>query len=301
MYKIGIDGGGTKTLLIAVDQQSTIIITTLYEGCNPSVVGKERAFEILRNALEDLKSKLKEADGSGIISHTLLCLAGNGYFWKAAARNLKGFGRIIVTDDSLPIIEAALRETPGVVAHAGTGSFVAARDYNGKIHYAGGYGWRYGEFASGCEIGRIAIKKTILELQGWKNRSNVGRYVCSIVGSDDLPTVLDYFEKQPLTPRVFGSIAPRILELANAGEQTALEIVGLALAEMPGLIDALVEKVFGISKNIPIRLSGSILRSAVSIKFLKSASSRMYYVSDCTPSQGLQFLLDKLDLYCLNT
>ena len=62
--------------------------------------------------------------------------------------------------------------SPGMLA----GSFVAARDASGKIHYAGGLGWRFGDAGSGYELGRRAIARALLELQGWAPASGLARW-----------------------------------------------------------------------------------------------------------------------------
>jgi glucosamine kinase len=50
-YKIGVDGGGTKTECILVDAQGTIIARHLAPASNPSVVGTEQARLIVTDAL----------------------------------------------------------------------------------------------------------------------------------------------------------------------------------------------------------------------------------------------------------
>ena len=51
IYRIGIDGGGTKTECILLDEAGAIVARHLAPGCNPSVVGPEQARLIVTDAL----------------------------------------------------------------------------------------------------------------------------------------------------------------------------------------------------------------------------------------------------------
>src|SRR5580700_3978457 len=132
--KIGVDGGGTKTECILTDARGRVLARHSAPGCNPSVTGPERAREILRSALRGLAI----GQSPPVIARTLLCMAGNRTFWQEAATALakeKIYGPVETVDDSLPVLELATDGGPGLVLHAGTGSFVAARDTAGKIYF----------------------------------------------------------------------------------------------------------------------------------------------------------------------
>ena len=67
----------------------------------------------------------------------------------------EGFGKVVACDDSRPVLELATGGKPGLVLHAGTGSFVAAQAPDGTLHYAGGTGWRFGDPGSGYDLGLL--------------------------------------------------------------------------------------------------------------------------------------------------
>ena len=46
-FKIGVDGGGTKTECILVDAAGAIVARHLAAGCNPNVAGPEAARQIV--------------------------------------------------------------------------------------------------------------------------------------------------------------------------------------------------------------------------------------------------------------
>src|SRR5208283_5114591 len=129
-WKIGVDGGGTKTECILVDPSGAVAARHTGPGCSPSLVGAARATEIAAEALKAVRS----GHAPAAISSTLLCMAGSRSFWREFAAGLAGYGRISTLDDSFPVLELATRGAPGLVMHAGTGSFIAARTPDGRTH-----------------------------------------------------------------------------------------------------------------------------------------------------------------------
>ena len=130
--------------------------------------------------------------------------------------------------DSLPTLELATDGAPGLVIHAGTGSFVAARAPDGTVHYAGGTGWRFGDPGSGYELGRRAISRALLELQGWLPASRLGPTVrehTQLGDAADARAITRYFYAHEEPNRVIAALAPAVLRLATEGDHTAHQVL----------------------------------------------------------------------------
>jgi N-acetylglucosamine kinase-like BadF-type ATPase len=173
-YRIGVDGGGSKTELILIDRSGAIVARHSAPGCNPSVIGPDEARHTLLQALASLEAKSGIKDLKSNLSASLLCMAGSPVFWQETASSLSGYGKIQTGTDALPALELATGGKPGLVLHAGTGSFVALRTPDGAIRYAGGLGWRIGDPGSAQDIGRRALSRGLAELQGWAPLSGLG-------------------------------------------------------------------------------------------------------------------------------
>src|SRR6185503_14318196 len=111
IYKIGVDGGGTKTECILIDGSGTIIARHLAPGCNPSVVGPDQARLVVTDALCGL---LQSAFGREhpAIAATHIYAAGNRAFWRETAAALTDFGEVLTADDSHPVLELATHGKP---------------------------------------------------------------------------------------------------------------------------------------------------------------------------------------------
>jgi N-acetylglucosamine kinase-like BadF-type ATPase len=296
LFKIGVDGGGSKTECILIDESGEVVARHLAPGCNPSVVGALQARLIVTDALNALASSLSAQGTAQAIAATLLCMAGSRSFWQDFASSLPGFGKVTAIDDSLPVLELATHGKPGLVLHSGTGSFVAARAADGSVHYGGGLGWRFGDAGSGYDIGQRAIARALLELQGWAPASRLGptlRDHTKLGASADAGTISRYFYQHPDANRVIASLAPAILRLASEGDHRAHELVLGSTSELLGLAGRMAATLFPDTAldTLPAGLSGPILTHPTVMVALASRSALALAPVEGSPIDGVRRLL----------
>jgi len=259
-YKIGVDGGGTKTELILVDSAGTVVATHTAPGCNPSQCGPEKSREIL---LVGLTALLDSFPASGLrppVSALHLYMAGSTAFWSETAACLTDLGSVTIAADSLPVLELATSGAPGLVLHAGTGSFVAARAPDGSIHYAGGLGWKLGDAGSGFDIGRRGIAQALLELQGWARPSGLGDALKTHTGLTDAAALTRFFHTDPEANARIAAFATHVVALAGQGCPPAQTQLTESLTELVEQARLVTVKLFGTT-TVPCGVSGPILNS----------------------------------------
>jgi glucosamine kinase len=295
-YKIGVDGGGTKTECILVDTRGEIIARHVAPGCNPSVVGPEQARLVVTDALCELLDQSTVEDPRSKIVATQLYVAGAAAFWAEFAASLRDFGRVTHGPDSLPVLELATKGGPGLVLHAGTGSFVAARGPDGAVHYAGGLGWRFGDPGSGYDIGQRAIARALLEIQGWAPPSRLGPTLRdhAALGADvDAPTLTRHFYNHPEPNRQIAAFAPAVLRLAAEGDHTSRDLVVASAAELLDLAVRVATKLFPDTAldTLPAGISGPILTHPVIAAALAPRSPLALTPITGAPIEGVRRLL----------
>jgi len=290
--KIGVDGGGTKTELILIDDRGDIVDRRLTGGCNPSIAGPETARITLEEALGTLAAHHP-------VSHTLLCMAGAPAFWRETAEALTEgdlFGKVSSLDDSRPVLELATGGRPGLVIHAGTGSFVAAQAPDGTLHYAGGTGWRFGDPGSGYDLGRRAIGKALLELQGWQLPTSLSTLLRDHTGLIDAPAITRHFYQHSDTNKQIAALCPAVLRLAEEGDHAAHQVVAESITALLQLAEDVITKLFSGWHRDTLRagVSGPILTHAAVRPILNTRSSLNLRPIDDLPIEGVRRLLVRL-------
>ena len=287
--KIGVDGGGTKTELILVDQAGGIVERRLAGGCNPSVAGPEAARRTLTEALAALA-------GHHVLSHTLLCMSGSPAFWQETAAALCAQGRlgqVVALDDSRPVLELATGGQPGLVVHAGTGSFVAAQAPDGSLHYAGGTGWRFGDPGSGYDLGRRTIAKALLELQGWQLPTRLSTLVCDHTGLVNAAEITRHFYHHPEPNKQIAALTPALLRLAAEGDHAAHQVVAESVGALLQIAEDVVTTLFPGWHRDLLRagVSGPLLTHVAVSPLLGNRSSLQLRPITEPPIEGVRRLL----------
>jgi len=297
-FKIGVDGGGTKTDFILIDESGDTIARRHSGGCNPSLIGSDAARALITTQLNALVGEARSREPNASLSHTLFCMAGSRPFWREFGATLTDCGEVQTFDDSVPVLELATNGSPGLVLHAGTGSFVAARDTSGGTHYAGGLGWRFGDPASAYDLGRHAIGRAILELQGWAELSGVSAMICEATGLNDSDSVTRHYYNDDLAHTTIAAVAPRVTEIAANGDQVAREIVANSVYKLAELARDVVARVMpeAANKSLIVGLSGAIPQTPIAREAIASvlgSSCEWVSVNDA-PIEGVRRLLARL-------
>ncbi len=297
-FRIGVDGGATKTECILLDAQGAVAARHMAPGCNPSLVGAERARAILHDALQALAAGLP----APAVERVLLCMAGSGSFWRETASRLEGYGRVEAVPDSLPVLELATGGEPGLVVHGGTGSFVAARAPDGTVHYAGGLGWRFGDPASGYDLGRRGIARALLELQGWARRTALADQLSAHSGLADYASNSRWFYRGEEANATIAAFAPRVVELAGQGCAPAQQVIAESLAGLSALISAVCLRLFHEAARdalVPCGVSGALLNRPPCWSALRALAAAQAWPVELrpvaeNPIEGVRRLLKKM-------
>ncbi len=295
---IGVDGGGTKTELILIDGDGRTLAGHVGPGCNPSQIGPDQARSLLAEALETLLAQSKIENPKPRLTRTLLCMAGNRDFWRETATALTGFGAVSTVDDSRPVLELATAGQPGLVLHAGTGSFVAARAPDGSVHYVGGLGWKLGDPGSGFDLGRRAIAVAMIELQrAPAEPSPLAKALQAHTGLETYSANSRFFYNDATANAAIATFAPRVIDLAAANCGPAQQVIADSITDLARQADAVLHRLFPPqTAALPCGISGRILNSPPAIFALRSLIGKLNWPVDlrfiaASPIEGVRRLL----------
>lgn len=161
-YLIGVDGGGTKTLVRVADLDGAV----LAEAIGPGSALRNGAPAAWNAILTTLQSAFSHAGaGTGMpmppLSRMAAGLGVAGYNvaqWAADFRaQAPAFGALEIASDATTTLLGAHQGRPGAIIAVGTGTIGVALYADGSEHVVDGWGFPSGDDASGAWMGLRAI------------------------------------------------------------------------------------------------------------------------------------------------
>lgn len=156
-YFAGIDGGGTKTLAVVVDQDGHEVGRAAAGGSNLSVIGVDRAASEIESALTAAMAGVAAGMPLRAIWAGLAGVDHTGTY-DLMLPPLRRLAHDVRLGNDAELVLTALPGAVGVALIAGTGSISLGRDATGKTYRAGGWGHILGDEGSGYDLGRQALQ-----------------------------------------------------------------------------------------------------------------------------------------------
>src|SRR5437868_15061777 len=157
MRYLRIDGGGSKTAFLLVDEYYNEICHVETGPSNYLSVGPDAAKEAIAQGI----SQLTERPG-------IVCagFAGAGRpegvtFYRELLHSLIPGVQVIIESDAFVASIGSIGIDPGILLIAGTGSIVIGRDKERSMFRVGGWGPHFGDEGSGFWIGREAVRAAL--------------------------------------------------------------------------------------------------------------------------------------------
>lgn len=206
---LGIDGGGSSTRLLVVNQDNDVLYRACGGPSNVLVVGEERASHSLLDLMPEVPihavvAGLAGADRPHVRS-----------FWLNLLNRFAS--QCWVVGDYRIAWAAATGGRSGITAIVGTGSIIYA-EHKDKTRRMGGYGWRIGDAGSGIALGQAALKAVLAHIEGWGPQTGLEPAVKAWAGESTASGILDYVYRDSTEWRRVSDLARHVLALASADE-----------------------------------------------------------------------------------
>jgi N-acetylmuramic acid 6-phosphate etherase len=174
----------------------------------------------------------------------------------AALRETGVVRRVHVVADGEVALTTAFERGAGVIVNAGTGSIAYARDPQGQLHRAGGYGWQLGDEGGGYWLGRRALDAAARAQDGRGEGSTLLARLLGALGLQHFDDLVRW--TATATPAQVAALAPHVLNAAREGEAVAQRAVDDAARELVGLVVTL-ERHFPGTGPVPVAITGGLL------------------------------------------
>jgi len=247
-FFIGIDGGGTKTKAVLVDENMNIINEEIGGPSNFLVFDinevTKSILELLSKLTNDINISLND------INSILLGTAGAGRkddakrleesLVRKAKENKIHINDFKVESDARIALEGAFAGKPGSILIAGTGSIMFGKDMEGNIHRVGGFGRLLGDEGSGFHIGRAGLTAVAKSFDGRNNDTLLTQLIKDKFNIIDSVQLINEVYKNNFD---IPQIAPLVIEAAEKNDAICKNIIDSE-------IDQLLEHISAMQKII---------------------------------------------------
>ncbi|MCA9742251.1 MAG: hypothetical protein H6695_19105 [Deferribacteres bacterium] len=239
-WVVGIDGGGTKSVLSLIDSSGRVLARTRCAATNYQPQNIEKIVAELTHALQQL---FQQAGFPATEKPDILCACLSGLGRDDARSHVRQaltdaqLARQIITEsDALAALYGAFSGQPGIIVIAGTGSIAFGKSPSGEVFRCGGWGYLLGDEGSGFAIGRNAITAA---LQAWDGRgptTALKQKMETFFEVDSIEQAITVIYQNYATRGALAQCAPLVFEAAQQGDQVALRIVTDAAGELARLV-----------------------------------------------------------------
>lgn len=256
MLFLGIDGGGTKTAAVLIDENGRPVAEGMGGPSNAFHSSPEIVMDSMRQAVDTV------LEGVGSPVTRAACVGGHKEWVQEYMQTWAEAVPIEwVSERSAGFAAAGLEEDVGVVIIAGTGSSFQGRTADGDHLAAGGWGSLLGDEGSAYDIALQGIKRALRVFDGRLDYSALADRLIKYFGSKEEHTFV------PFKPIAFESrvkLAGFAVEVAGAAAEDDAAACAILHAAGESLgADALfvASKLFKTDDEFPVVLSGGVFNA----------------------------------------
>lgn len=263
-YLIGIDGGGTKTLLRAATFELEVLGEMRGGASNLTALPAETVEAHLTALFDDFYAKyphLKREDcavvafGTAGVSTPEATAIQHGFLKK-----LMPYSEYVISSDAIPPLYAGIDGGVGISLISGTGSACFGRNSEGTLFRAGGWGHIIGDEGGGYAIGRDSLTAIMEAFDGRGPKTVLTEMIFSHLGLNDVYDLIDWTYRR-------GNGKSEIAGLSWITEKAAIQGDEAAIAIFDKAAEDLAKQVAAVAKHLPVEahicvLNGSNLTKA---------------------------------------
>ncbi|MBT5955875.1 MAG: hypothetical protein HN820_03610 [Candidatus Marinimicrobia bacterium] len=277
-YIIGIDGGATNSRGVLFTNSGATLSTILDKGTNIALDGEaasKRIASMIEQLCEDASIDIEDVDAVGLGLAGASDEDGRDMVFKVLD-GLKLSRRSIIMNDAEASYEVSCPGGLGILVTVGTGIICIGRNESSKIRRVAGEGHAHGDIGSGFWIGKKAIMEMALNessVQGDEDLSELMTHVLDKFESSDFNLAIEETMESEDSVPIIASLAEKIIEFAESGNEMALKIVQEGSSTIAEYILQLVHDLELNPKDGSIILAGngSVIRNDFYRKTLNDA------------------------------
>ena len=258
---IGIDGGGTKTVLRMCDEDGNVLFEEVGGGSNPYTVPPETAEALVKSLVAKALATIPKgaALGGACIGAAGADTEEDYAFFDRILREATGSEKVLAVNDGYASLYATLGDRAGVVIAAGTGSICWGKDESGEVVCrVGGWGYLFSDEGSGYSMVRDALETVCRTID---KRASQGALLLEELMKDfGVNTYEDLISEIYLspTPQSLAAYFPLVVKAALQKDPLAVEVIDRGMEQLVELVAAAARQI-GMYPVFTVGMTGSVL------------------------------------------
>ena len=240
-YFAGVDGGGTKTALVLVDENGEEIGRAVSTTSNSAVVGHAKAVETLR----ELITRAAETAGVSLPLAGLWCGLSGSDRPEDHVKLRPGLNHLanelrLTNDAELAI--GSLPNRVGVALVSGTGSIAFGRNAAGTRKRASGWGHIFGDYGSGYDVGRKALYHFSAFIDGYGPATSLVERLTDYWQLPEPYSIINRVYDSKTTKGDIAKLSRLVVDAAADGDEVSQQILRTVAFDLATYADAVARR-----------------------------------------------------------
>ena len=299
-YILGVDGGGTKTVIRITNHYGTVASEIITGSGNYKSVGIEKAsFNINKGILDAIKQLNIDIEREDIIfSSSCFGLSGldcdkdneiyKNIILNSKIRKFLNLEKIIFCNDSRIGLAAGSNNKNGIMIICGTGSNCFGINEEGKEAKANGWDYILGDEGSAYEIGVRALRLVMREYDGRGRKTLLSKIILEDLKLQSISDLIEWCYNIPFSSERFAALTKTVCRTAELGDKLSIKLLYEQAQEAFRSINVVAKKLKLTNRNFDIVYVGSVFRCE---KYFKNVLTQM--LKDKFPKINFIELTDK--------
>lgn len=278
VYVLGLDGGGTKTVCLLMDETGNILSRGQAGPSNYQTIGIDAAKIAIKTAIDKtIYSFLYDKNDDKISIQGLgIGLAGVGRpedfsliqtLVKQVILNLKSSihwelqpNSTLIKSDSIIALVGGLGHAVGIVVIAGTGSQIFGQNSHGQTKRVGGWGYLLGDEGSAYYIAISGLKASLKSHDGRLGSTQLISAFKKHLNLTQIESLIEVVYQRGLTVKQIANLAKIVDQVAKEGDEIANQIITTAIEELVFATKIAIQSLFEPDETVEIVTIGGVFQ-----------------------------------------
>ncbi len=290
MLVAGVDGGGSKTEGVILNEAGEVVACARSGGVNLNFVSLEECERSVEEVLTQLAEAVDCNQVVRIYSVMLADIPSLRTYIQQAFPNAEWRGAY---EHRAVLAAGGVLEPYGIGVVAGTGSSTVGWRGEGKHAVVSGWGMLLGDEGSATDIALHALRAVIRAADGRGESTILREEMMDYFGLKHLWDIIQRVYRDNLPRHVLAGFAVRVSRAADAGDRVAQRILREAGETLGNDVLVVARKLFSPEEAFPVVLGGGVFRAGEWViaplreRVLAEYPKAQVILPDVSPAVGL--------------